>query len=102
MYASPVTRMTSQLSQPSSSISARDVGRNGATPNRCAQYGRCANRPARALGRPRTAFRSPLLPAGSFMGQRLARPAVGGSLFAALARVGAERAALGRALRLLR
>src|SRR5438477_7613334 len=35
--------MTSQLSQPSSSISARVVGRNGAIPNRCAQYGRWEN-----------------------------------------------------------
>src|SRR5678816_3737957 len=32
--------MTSQLSQPSSSISARVVGKNGAMPNRLAQYGR--------------------------------------------------------------
>src|SRR6188508_1668101 len=30
--------MTSQLSQPSSSISARDIGRNGAVPKREAQY----------------------------------------------------------------
>src|SRR5262245_44621101 len=43
--------MTSQLSQPSSSSSARDAGRNGATPNRCAQYGRCENRPARDIDR---------------------------------------------------
>src|SRR5512146_1936436 len=43
MYASPVTRMMSQLSQPSSSISARVVGRTGAMPNRCAQYGRYEN-----------------------------------------------------------
>src|ERR1044071_1471769 len=35
--------MTSQLSQPSSSISARVVGRNGAIPKRCAQYGRYEN-----------------------------------------------------------
>src|SRR5882672_6601301 len=44
MYASPVTRMMSQLSQPSSSISARVVGKNGAMPNRFAQYGRYENR----------------------------------------------------------
>src|SRR3982074_1072566 len=37
MYASPVTRMTSQESQPSVSISARDIGRKGAMPKRCAQ-----------------------------------------------------------------
>jgi hypothetical protein len=43
MYASPVTRTTSQLSQPSSSISARVVGKNGAMPNRFAQYGRYEN-----------------------------------------------------------
>src|SRR5258708_38527523 len=43
MYASPVTSTTSQLSQPSSSISARDVGKNGAMPKRSAQYGRCEN-----------------------------------------------------------
>jgi len=30
MYASPVIRMTSQESQPSTSISVRDIGRNGA------------------------------------------------------------------------
>src|SRR5436190_22494018 len=45
MYASPVTSTTSQLSQPSSSTSARVVGRNGATPNRSAQYDRYENRP---------------------------------------------------------
>src|SRR3954453_12761962 len=45
MYASPVIRTTSQLSQPSSSISARVVGRNGAIPNRFAQYGRYENSP---------------------------------------------------------
>ena len=39
-YASPVTRMMSQLSQPSLSISARLIGRNGAVPKRLAQYGR--------------------------------------------------------------
>ena len=42
-YASPVTSTTSQLSQPSSSISAREVGSTGATPKRSAQYGRCEN-----------------------------------------------------------
>jgi predicted transcriptional regulator len=30
--------MTSQLSQPRVSISARDMGKNGAVPNRAAQY----------------------------------------------------------------
>ena len=45
MYASPVTTMISQLSQPRSSISARVVGRNGAIPNRFAQYGRYENSP---------------------------------------------------------
>src|ERR1700743_630061 len=35
--------MTSQLSQPSSSISARVVGRYGAMPNRLAQKGRYEN-----------------------------------------------------------
>src|SRR5882757_4449357 len=39
-YASPVTTMTSQLSQPRRSISARDMGRNGAVPKRSAQYRR--------------------------------------------------------------
>lgn len=38
IYASPVTTMTSHESQPSASISARDMGRNGATPKRLAQY----------------------------------------------------------------
>ena len=37
-YASPVTRMTSHWSQPSKSISSRDIGRNGAGVSRCAQY----------------------------------------------------------------
>src|SRR5882757_2155431 len=32
--------MTSQLSQPSKSISARDMGKNGAVPKRAAQYRR--------------------------------------------------------------
>src|SRR5436190_18941420 len=45
MYASPVTKMTSQLSQPSASISARVRGRNSATPKRAAQNGRSSNRP---------------------------------------------------------
>src|SRR5262249_46546595 len=49
MYTSPVTRMTSQLSQPSSSISARVVGKNGAIPNRFAQYGRYENSPRGAV-----------------------------------------------------
>jgi hypothetical protein len=35
--------MTSHASQPSSSISARDIGRNGAVPNRCAQCLRYEN-----------------------------------------------------------
>src|SRR5215510_1615286 len=48
MYASPVTRTTSQLSQPSSSISAWLVGKNGAIPNRWAQYGRYENSPRAA------------------------------------------------------
>ena len=36
--------MTSQLSQPSSSISARDMGSTGAVPKRSAQYFRRVNR----------------------------------------------------------
>jgi hypothetical protein len=36
--------MMSQESQPSLSISARDMGRNGAVPKRLAQYGRQENR----------------------------------------------------------
>src|SRR4051795_244404 len=59
MYASPVTRMTSQPSQPSSSISARVVGRNGAIPNRWAQYGRYENRPRGAVIEQRLAHRGP-------------------------------------------
>src|SRR2546423_1767564 len=39
-YASPVTMMMSQLSQPKASISARDMGKNGAVPKRSAQYRR--------------------------------------------------------------
>src|SRR5213595_3102941 len=57
--------MMSQLSQPSSSISARVVGKNGAMPNRFAQYGRYENRPrgpdlASLLG-PLIAFRASLV-----------------------------------------
>ncbi len=33
-----MTRMISQLSQPSWSISSRDIGRNGAGPKQAAQY----------------------------------------------------------------
>src|SRR5512139_3106350 len=62
MYGSPVTRMMWQLSQPSSSISARVVGRTGAIPNRFAQYGRYENS-ARAVDM--AARASSTLPRGS-------------------------------------
>src|SRR3569623_817550 len=42
-YASPVTSTTSQLSQPSASISAADMGSTGAVPNCSAQNFRRAN-----------------------------------------------------------
>ena len=42
-YASPVTRTTSQASQPRASISERDMGSTGATPSRLAQWALRAN-----------------------------------------------------------